>query len=122
MNEAHKSELKNALLDQLGISKCVMSDILQDTHYVLDGESLLQKLPWTVGSTFDEICQSFKNGLRSNYATAKNVTVVFDGGYLLPSTKDSTHIRRSKGRLGRKIVLSLRNPLTMKKLTFFSSE
>ena len=38
MNEAHKPELKNALLDQLGLSEDVISDIIQDTHYVLDGE------------------------------------------------------------------------------------
>ena len=38
MNEAHKSELNNALLDQLGLSESVMSDILQDNRYVLDGD------------------------------------------------------------------------------------
>ena len=37
MNEAHKPKLKDALLDQLGLAECVMSDILQDTHYVYDG-------------------------------------------------------------------------------------
>ena len=41
MNEAHKPELKNALLDQQGLSDCAVSDILQDNHYVLDGGSLL---------------------------------------------------------------------------------
>ena len=38
MNEAHKPELKNALLDQLRLSECVMFGILQDNHYVLDGD------------------------------------------------------------------------------------
>ena len=117
MNEAHKPELKNALLDQLGLSEDVISDILQDTHYVLDGGwgTLLHRLPWSVGSTFDEIYQSFKNYLLNNYGTAENITVVFDGGYLFPSIKDSTHMRRSKGKLGRKIVPTLHNPLTEKK-------
>ena len=73
-----------------------MSDIVQDTHYVFDGESLLQRLPRTVGRTFDEICQSFKRYLLSNYGTVENVTVVFDGCYLVPSTKGSKQIRRSK--------------------------
>ena len=118
MNEAHKPELENALLDQQGLSECVVSDILQDTHYVLDGGSLLQRLPWTVASTFDEVCQSFKNYLLNNCRTAENITVVFDGGYLVPSIKNSTHIRRSKGRLGRNIVPSLLNPLSVKKVTF----
>ena len=71
-----------------------MSDIVQDTHYVFDGESLLQRLPQTVGRTFDEIFQSFKRYLLSNYGTVENVTVVFDGCYLVPSTKGSKQIRR----------------------------
>ena len=107
MNEAHKPALKNALYDQPGISECVTPDFPQGTHYVLDGGSLLQRLPWTVGSTYDEICQSFKNYLLNICGTADDISVVFDGRYLLPSTKDTTHLRRSKGRLGRKIVPSL---------------
>ena len=118
INEARKEEVKNALLDQQGLSECVASDILQGTHYALDGRSLLQRLPWTVGSTFDEIFQSFKNYLWNNYVTAENTTDVFDGGYLVRFTKDSTHIRRSKGRLERKVLISLHNLLTVKKSDF----
>ena len=40
------------------------------------------------------------------------------GGYLVPSTKGSKHIRRSKGRLGRKIVASVHNPLIVKQGDF----
>ena len=90
-----------------------MPDIFQDTHYAFDGGSLLQRLPWTVGSTFDEMCQSFKHYLLNNYGTVENITVVFDGGFLVPSTKGSKHVRRSKGRLGRKVVPSLHNPSIM---------
>lgn len=115
MNEALNWNLKNALLDQLGLSECVLSDILQETHYVLDGESSLQRLPQTVGSTLDEICKYFKNYLFSNYGTTENITVVFDGGYQLPSAKYGTYIRRSKEWLRRKIVSSLHNPFTVKK-------
>lgn len=50
----------------------------------------------------------------SNYGTAENTTVVFDEGYLLLSAKETTHIRRIKGKLGRKIVPSLGNPLAVK--------
>ena len=68
-----------------------MPNIFQDTHYVFDEGSLLQRLPWTVESTFDEICQSFKHYLLNNYGTVENITVAFDGGYLVPSTR-SVHI------------------------------
>ena len=37
MKEAHKLELKNALYSQLGLSVCIMPDILQNTHYFLNG-------------------------------------------------------------------------------------
>ena len=77
MNEAHKPALKSALFDQPGLSECIIPDINQDTHYDLDGGSWLQRLPWTVGDMFNEICQSFKNYLLNNYGTAENITVVF---------------------------------------------
>ena len=82
-------------------------------------ECIITKVSRTVGSTFDKICQSFKNYLLSNCGTAENITVVFNG-YLVPSTKDSTHIWRNKGRLGRNIVQSLHNRLTAKKKVTFS--
>ena len=79
MNEAHKSELKNALLDQLGLSECICL-ISFKVHIMFlkggwGGRSLLQRLPWTVGSTFDEISQSFKHYFLNNYGTAENITV-----------------------------------------------
>ena len=79
---------------------------------------MLQRRIWIVGSTIDELFQSFKTYLRNNYGIVENIAVVIDGRYLLPSTKDSTHIRRSKGRLGIKIVPSLNNPVVVKKVDF----
>ena len=78
----------------------------------------MQRLLQTVGRTFDEICQSSKRYLLNNYRTVENITVASDEGYLVPSTKGSKHIRQSKGKLGRKIVPSLHNPLTVKKGDF----
>ena len=78
---------------------------------------LFQRLSSTVGSAFDEICQSFKHYLLKNYETVKNITGIWwrilDSFY-----KGSAHIRRSNGRLGRKIVLSLHNPMSLKKGDF----
>ena len=91
-----------------------MPHIFQDTHYVFDEEPLLQRLPRTVRRTFDQICQSFKHYLLNNYGTVENRTVILDGAYLVPSTKG-----QNKKRLGRKIIPSLHNSLTVKKVTFF---
>ena len=88
--EANKPALKNALYDQPGLSECILTDFPQDIHNVIDGGSMLQRIPTIVGSTCDEICQTYTRYLLSNYVTADNITVVFDGGYLSPSTKDPT--------------------------------
>ena len=109
----------NALLDQLGLSKCICLISFKIPIMFLmrggGGEVIVAKTSWTVASTFDEIYQSFKNYLLNNYGTVENITIVFDRGYLVPCPKGSKHIRRSKGRLGRKVVRSLHNPLTVKK-------
>ena len=118
MNEAHISELKNGLLNQLGLSKCICLISFKIPIMFLmrgGGGVIVAKTSWTVASTFDEIYQSFKNYLLNNYGTVENITIVFDRGYLVPCPKGSKHIRRSKGRLGRKVVRSLHNPLTVKK-------
>ena len=77
INEAHKPELKSALFNQRVLSEYIIPHILQNIYYVLDGVSLLQKLPRTVlpRDTFDEICQSFKNYFLNNYGAAESITV-----------------------------------------------
>ena len=75
INEAHKPELKSALFNQRVLSEYIIPRILQNIYYVLDGVSLLQKLPQTVGGTFDEICQYFKNYFLNNYGAAESITV-----------------------------------------------
>ena len=89
-------------------------DIFQHDHCVFDEESLLQRLSQIFGRTFDEICQ-FSKHLGNNRATVENITVVFDGGYLVPSKKGSKHTKRNKRRLRRKVVPFLHNLLTVKK-------
>ena len=61
MNEAHKPELMNSLYDQPGLSECILPDLSENTYYVIDGGSMLQRVPWVVGSTYDEICEAYKH-------------------------------------------------------------
>ena len=56
----------------------------------------------------------------NNYETDEDIIVVFDN-YLLSSTKDSTYIRRNRGRIGRKLVPSLHNLFAVKNVTFFKA-
>ena len=44
--------------------------------------------------------------------------MVFDGAYELPSTKDTTHLRRTKGRKGKEVRFNRQVKLSMKKEDF----
>ena len=109
MNDADKPKLKEALEKLVGKPYDKTPD---NSKYVLDGDSLLYKVQWSVGQTFKQICDNYKSYIRKRYGQK------IDGGYNVVSTKDSTHIRRAKGRVGKKVQLSLGNQLTMKKSDF----
>ena len=78
-----------------------------NSKYVLDGGSLLHKVPWTVGHTFAQICHSYVTYIKKRYGNCP--TIVFDGGYDAASTKDTAHVRRTKGRIGKIVRLHLKN-------------
>ena len=59
--------------------------------YVLDGGSLLHRVPWNRGNTYGEIAVSYAEFTVRHYGLA---TVVFDGYCSGPSIKDATHRRR----------------------------
>ena len=92
VNKADKPELRKALANLPGISECVSPEIPKQVHYVVDGGSLLQRIPWIVGDSYAEICNSYIQYLISHYGCKEKITVVFDGGYLEASTKDTTHL------------------------------
>ena len=71
-----------------------------------------------IAETSAEICSSYVQYLISRYGCKEKITVVFDGGYLEPSTKDTTHLRRSRGKVGRKIIPTLTNTCAVKKDAF----
>ena len=59
---------------------------------------------------------------QNNYGRVENINVVFDGGYLNHSTKDTTHLRRSNRKQGRSIVPTCTNSLAVKKNEFLMSK
>ena len=59
-----------------------------DVQYVLDGGSLLHRIPWPRGATFGKIIDMYAEYVRNRY---NNVIIVFDGYGNGPSTKDHTH-------------------------------
>ena len=68
--------------------------------YVLDGGSPLQRLPWPRRAIFNGLFELYIDYITKNYS---NSVVVFDGYETGPSTKDNTHLRRSRGKLGAEV-------------------
>ena len=116
MNDADKPKLKLALKEMIGDCE---SEIPQSVKFVLDGGSLSYKVQWSVGQTFKQICSNYCSYSKKRYG--EHPTIVFDGGYLEPSTKDTTRVRRAKGSRGKTVRPSLNNQLTMKKSDFLLS-
>ena len=81
MNEADKPKLKAAIKE---LTNEVERETPLSMHFVLDGGSLLHKVQWSVGQTFEEICKNYWSYISKRYG--HNKMVVFDGGYLQPST------------------------------------
>ena len=90
------------------------SGISREVQFVLDGGSLLQRIRWTQGATYREICKVYTDYVAKKYGKA---IVVFDG-YGESSTKDVVHQRRAKGQAGVAVTFTEDMKLTMKKVTF----
>lgn len=88
----------------------------QEMNYVLDGGSLLYRLPWPRGTTFDSICTMYVNYVKK----FPQPTIVFDGYEAGPSTKDTTHLRRSGGVVGAKVNFDGSTPVASKKEHFLA--
>ena len=63
----------------------------ENIHFVLDGGSLLHKLPWQRGSTYNQLAEMYAEFVARKY---KNATIVFGGYRTQQTTKAATHIRR----------------------------
>ena len=115
--EADKPSLANAIWN---LGDCSMEETIFDesTQHVLDGGSLIQRIPWTYGASFSSICNLYAEFISSRYT---NVTVVFDGYPNGPTTKDCTHLRRTHGKGSAKVKFSVNTPCKTKKEHFLSN-
>ncbi len=90
----------------------------ESVHYVLDGGSLLHRLPWTRGEKFEIVFERYVKYVIRRYGKA---TIVFDGYNSGPDIKDATHQRRSKGS-GPTVALTIQTVVTLKKKDFLSNK
>ena len=89
--KADKPQLAHAIRDHA--SDAMLDCVPGSTRHVLDGGSLLHRVPWQLGTRYDEIAKSYADFAIRHY-NGPATTVVFDGYEEWPSIKDNTHQRR----------------------------
>ena len=115
--EAKKPALADAIWSVgNGVNMPAAPPPTQGMNYVLDGGSLLYRLPWPRGTTFDSICTMYVDYVKK----FPQHTVVFDGYEAGPSKKDTTHLRRSGGVVGARVNFDGTTPLASKKEHFLA--
>ena len=99
LREPQKPVLANTIWDTLTQNSPVLTGEVQ---YVLDGGSLLQRIPWTRGTTYRDICTVYTEYVTKKYGEA---IVVFDG-----YGESSTRIWYTKDELKVKLESMLPSP------------
>ena len=118
MREPQKSALAQAIWSHGDCSLDEDYQPEQTINHVIDGGSLLQRIPWEKGSTFGDICNKYYEYLSQKFT---NSIVVFDGYASGPSTKGATHFRRSGGKTGTNVKFRFDTPFKTKKEMFLSN-
>ena len=93
MKEPKKPQLADSLSSLI---QHIEIDRRTDMQHVLDGGSLLHRIPWEKKVLIKEILLKYQTFVKNNYGEC---LVVFDG-YDKSSTKDMTHVRQRKGNIG----------------------
>ena len=120
MLQANKASLADHLWDTYMVpGQGLPQPIPPDVQYVIDGGSLIHRLPWQRGVTFKEIILMYVRYVTSKYKTA---IVVFDGYKEGPSTKDATHSKRRAGMSAPEVVFEENNILSTRKELFLSND
>ena len=106
LREADKPQLADTLRTVLNTANPPVP--AAPKYNVFDGGSLLHRFKWRKCATFDELAQVYVGYVKR----FSNPVVVFDGYETSSSTKHGTHMRRSKGVIGPKVLFT--GTMTMK--------
>ena len=88
----------------------------RQSQYALDGGSLVHRIPWQRGTTYNDICRLYTNYVTRRYGHA---IIVFDGYQEELSTKYGAHERRTGGRTGPKVDFTRNMVMKSKKKTSY---
>ena len=80
----------------------------------------MHKVRWTIGYTFAQICQAYVKYIKKRYGNCP--TIGFDRGYDAATAKDTAHVRRAKGRIGKTMRFHPKNQLSMSKSNILLSK
>ena len=92
-------------------------EIAGEMNHVIDGGSLLQRIPWKRDETFNSIAKGYVEYIQQKFT---NPIVVFDGYNAGSGTKDTAHLRRTKGLVGPTVNVVGSMPLKTKKEHFLT--
>lgn len=96
MREAHKPQITDMLKKHQAPTPSDNAPKLEGI-VVLDGGSLLYTIDWAKGSKFKKIAEQYTKFVKKHYLLPGcQVKVVFDSYPQGPTTKDSTHLRRTR--------------------------
>ena len=119
LRKPDKEPLLHAVRNHVNSSNDAIQVIPKTDHYVLDGGSLIHRLKWTDGSTYNSIADAYASFTVDVYG---NATLVFDGYDGGPSTKDNAHQRRTRTKVTNKVDISDATKFVGKKDDFLSND
>ena len=104
LRKPDKAPLLHAVRSHVNSSNDAILQVIPKTdHYLLEGGSLIHRLKWNDGSTYNLIADAYAYFTVDVYG---NATVVFDGYDGGPSTKDNAHQRRTRTKVTNKVDIS----------------
>ena len=113
--EPQKSSLADDIWNMTQVNSATLPE---GSQFVLDGGSLLHRIVWNRGSTFENILNAYKNYVNRKYGRA---VVVFHG-YQASTIKDMKHKRRSKAKHGMTMTFEKNMNLAVSKEVFLSNK
>ncbi|CAH3022720.1 unnamed protein product, partial [Porites evermanni] len=118
LREANKAQLADDIWTVAKGNEMQPPEIAGEMNHVIDGGSLLQRIPWKRDETFNSIAKGYVEYIQQKFT---NPIVVFDGYNAGPGTKDTAHLRRTKGLVGPKVNFVGSMRLKTKKEHFLSN-
>ena len=121
MLQSDKPQITNALKKNVEPQASEKAPIINGVH-VVDGGSLLYRIPWSKRTKFENIAKSYVKYVKDHFLSPNcSAKIVFDSYPTVPTTKDSTHLRRNKEKCTN-ISITKHTILDVSKAKFLSNQ